>query len=135
MSSAIDRLRSIKTLPQLVTFLRDELGWPIGNDSIEDITYHYDSDELGLDSEHAAKVREIKQLRPLTGSQPWGIFWVSFEKKRLPVVVLRRILANLVIKSRSRAKNSDRPRWQLHDLLFISAFGDEASDQREIAFA
>ena len=135
MSANADQLRRIKRLDQLLGYLRDELGWPIGSDSIEDITYDYASDELGLDTEHAAKIRQVKQLRPLTGGQPWGIFWVEFEKKRLPVVVLRRILANLVIKSRTGAKSADRPRWQLRDLLFISAYGDESTDQREIAFA
>ena len=133
--SAPDRLRQIKRLDQLLECLHDELGWPIGGDSVEDITYDYSSDELGLNTEQAAKIKEIKQLRPLTGGQPWGIFWVEFEKKRLPVVVLRRILANLVIKSRAGAKRADRPRWQLHDLLFISAFGQESTAQREIAFA
>jgi hypothetical protein len=29
--------------------------------------------ELGLDKQTAAKIKEIKQLRPLTGNQPWGI--------------------------------------------------------------
>lgn len=130
-----DQLRQIKRLDQLVAYLRDELGWPIGSDSVEEITYDYSLDELGLDAEHAAKIKEIKQLRPLAGGQPWGIFWVNFEKKRLPVVVLRRILANLVIKSRAGAQSADRPRWELRDLLFISAYGNEDTDQREIAFA
>ena len=135
MHTHANQLRQIKRLDQLVAYLRGELGWPIGNDSIEDITFDYSSDELGLDIEHAAKIKEIKQLRPLAGGQPWGIFWVNFEKKRLPVVVLRRILANLVIKSRVGAKSADKPRWQLRDLLFISAYGNEDTEQREIAFA
>jgi hypothetical protein len=33
-----DQLRQIKRLDQLVAYLRDELGWPIGSDSIEDLT-------------------------------------------------------------------------------------------------
>lgn len=130
-----DRLRRIKRLDQLLAYLRDDLDWPIDSDAVEDVTYDYDAEELGLDAKHAAKIREIKQLRPLAGNQPWGIFWVSFEKKRLPIVVLRRILANLVIKNRASKKAADRQRWQMHDLLFISSFGDEDTDQREIAFA
>jgi hypothetical protein len=40
-------------------------------------------------------VREIKQIRPLASGQPWGIFWIEFENKRLPVVVMRHILVDL----------------------------------------
>ena len=109
--SDIERLRDIKRLDQLVAYLRDELDWPIQSDDIEAISYTYEPEELGLDVEHAVKINQIKQLRPLHSGQPWGIFWVSFEKKRLPVVVLRRILASLVVKSRQSANSADRPRW------------------------
>ena len=53
----------------------------------------------------------------------------------MPVVVLRRILSHLVLKKRASANRADAAAWHLDDLLFISAFGDEATDQREIAFA
>jgi hypothetical protein len=130
-----DRLRAVKRLDQLIAYLRDELDWPIESNDVEDISFSYEPEELGLDAEHAAKIDQIKQIRPLHSGQPWGIFWVSFEKKRLPVVVLRRILGSLVVKSRQSANSADRPRWKLNDLLFVSAYGDEESDQREIAFA
>jgi len=76
-------------------------------------------------------------LRPLQDGQPWGIFFVEFEKKRLPVVVLRRILSHLAVKQRSGANVAGRPAWNAQDLLFISAFGDDAQADtpREIAFA
>jgi len=108
---------------------------PSESDDIEDISFSYEPEELGLDAQHAAKINQIKQIRPLHSGQPWGIFWVSFEKKRLPVVVLRRILGSLVVKSRKSANSPDRPRWGMNDLLFVSAYGDEATEQREIAFA
>jgi len=129
-----DRLREIKTFSQLLKYLRDELDWPIESEDVEDLTFDYEPEELGLDSQHAAKVRQIKQIRPLDAGQPWGIFFVEFEKKKLPVVVLRRILSHLVIKKRASANRAERAVWQTNDLLFISAFGDEASAQREIAF-
>jgi REP element-mobilizing transposase RayT len=129
----VERLRDIKTLPSLIRFLRDELDWPIEAEEIEDLTFDYAPEELGLDPQHAAKIKEIKQLRPLETHQPWGIFWVSFEKKRLPMVVLRRILGNLVMKRRAGSRKSDRPSWQLHDLLFISSYGEEES--RTLSFA
>src|SRR5438552_12090887 len=130
---AIERLRDIKTLPQLVAYLRDELDWPISSNNTEEITFDYEPSELGLDKDTAVKIKEIKQLRPLTGSQPWGIFFVNFEKKRLPVMVMRRILRSLVFKKRTSAGKSDRQAWHASDLLFISAYGEE--HDRAITFA
>jgi hypothetical protein len=130
---AIERLRDIKTLPQLVSYLRDELDWPISSNNAEDITFDYEPAELGLDKETAVKVKEIKQLRPLTGNQPWGIFFVNFEKKQLPVMVMRRILRSLVFKKRTTPGKSDRQAWHASDLLFISAYGEE--HDRAITFA
>jgi hypothetical protein len=100
----VERLQSIRTFPQLVKYLRDELGWPIESDDAEDLTFDYEPHELGLDDEAAVKIKQIKQLRPLTSKQPWGIFFINFEPKRLPVVVLRRILSALVIRKRASAK-------------------------------
>ena len=83
-----ERLRSIKTFPSLVKYLRDELDWPIESDNFEELTFDYAPEELGLDAQTAVKIKEVKQLRPLVSNQPWGIFFVNFEPKRLPVVVL-----------------------------------------------
>ena len=129
----LDRLRGIKTLPQLATYLRDELDWPIESEDIENISFDYTASELGLDEKTAVRIKEIKQLRPLTGSQPWGIFFINFEKKRLPVVVMRRILRALVLKKRASANKAERQAWQPSDLLFISAYGEETD--RAITFA
>jgi predicted helicase len=129
----VERLRAIKTFPSLVKYLRDELDWPIESDNFEDLTFDYEPEELGLDAKTAVKIKEIKQLRPLASNQPWGIFFVNFEPKRLPVVVLRRILRSLVIKKRQSANKPQQAAWQLHDLLFISAYGE--SDHRDITLA
>jgi len=88
-----------------------------------------------LRDEEAAKVRAIRQLRPLMGGLPWGIFFIEFEKKTLPVVVLRRILSHLVIKKRASANRAEQVAFAVNDLLLIAAFGEESSDQREMAFA
>lgn len=126
-------LRSIKTFPSLVKYLRDDLGWPINSENFEDLTFDYAAEELGLDAATAVKVKEIKQLRPITHQQPWGIFFINFEPKRLPIVVLRGILRALVIKKRASATKSHLPAWNLHDLLFISSYGESA--ERSISFA
>ncbi len=126
-----ERLRSIKTFPQLVKYLRDDLDWPIESDDFEDLIFDWDPRELGIDEANAAKIDAIKQLRPLASNQPWGIFFVKFEPKRLPVVALRRILSKLII--RERAHRGDQAAWQLHDLLFISNYGE--GEDRQITFA
>lgn len=128
-----ERLRSIKDFPELVEYLHDELDWPIGDASFEDLTYDYSAEELGIHDASAARIVEIKRLRPLTAEQPWGIFFVSFEPKRLPVVALRRILSSVAIKKRSSANAADRLAWKADDLLFVSNFGN--GDQRQISFA
>jgi len=129
-------LRAVRTLPQLVRYLRDVMGWPIHQDSfvdIDDLFYDFTPGELGLDPTTAAKIESIKQLRPLSAKQPWGIFFIKFEPKRLPVVALRRILSHVALKRRASANAADRVAWSADDLLFISNFGE--GDQRQISFA
>lgn len=128
-----DRLRDVRTFPSLVKYLRDELGWPIESDDFDDLTFDWEPEELGIDSAHAAKIQQIKQLRPLAQGQPFGIFFVKFEPKRLPVVALRRILGQVTLKKRASARAADRAAWAADDLLFISNYGD--GEERRIAFA
>ena len=126
-------LRSIRTFKELTRYLEEQLDWPLDEYGFDDLTFTYDPPELGLKPEDAVKVRTIHQLRPFKTGQPWGIFFVEFEKKRLPIVVLRRILRHLVVKKRASANAADAKRWQSRDLLFISAWGDET--KRELTFA
>lgn len=127
------KLRSIKTFKQLLDYLRDELDWPI--DDVEDddeLTFDW-SDDLGLKDSEKVGIKAIKQLRPLETGQPWGIFFVDFEKKRLPIVILRRILNALVVRKRAGGDRAGRAAWKLHDLLFISSYGEEGD--RQLTFA
>jgi len=126
-------LRRISTFEDLRDYLEEELDWRLEGYEFDDLTFEYEPEELGLKDEDAAKVRKIRQLRPLSDGQPWGIFFIEFEKKRLPVVVLRRILSSLVIKKRQSANKSDRAAFKAEDLLFITRFG--AANDPEIAFA
>ena len=92
--------------------------------------------ELGLKEEDAAKRQDHPPVAALwLHGQPWGIFFVEFENKKLPVVVLRRILSHLVIKKRASANKATAPAWHAEDLLFVTAFGEDSTDNREIAFA
>lgn len=129
----MNTLQSITNFDDLLTYLGEELEWPVEDYELDELVFEYDADELGLKDEEAEKLKggKIRQLRPLAGSQPFGIFFVEFGKKKLPIVVLRRILSQLVIKKRANA--AEAKRWDAADLLFISAFGE--AGEREIAFA
>ena len=133
MSSHVEKLRNIKRFDQLVAYLRDDLDWPIEKEDFEELTFDWDAEELGIDLKTAAKIQTIKQLRPLVSRQEWGIFFVKFEPRKLPVVALRRLLNKLVIKKRQTARSADAASWQLHDLLFVSEFGE--GDDRQITLA
>ena len=126
-------LKKIRTIRSLIPYLRDEMGWPIGGEDLEELTFEYTADELGIDAANAAKIKTIQRLRPLKNDQPWGIFFITFEPKRLPVVALRRILGQVALKKRASANNSERAAWSTDDLLFISNYGE--GDDREISFA
>ena len=128
------RLAGIRRFDQLVAYLHGEMGWPIESGDFEDLTFEYTPEELGIDLKNAAKIQEIKRLRPLAPNQPWGIFFVKFEPKRLPVVALRRILGQVALKKRASANKSERQAWAADDLLFVSNYG-ESGDGRRIAFA
>lgn len=124
-------LTRIHTIDELIPFLRDELDWPIENYEKEDLSFEYSADELGLKEDEAAKIKSIFQLRPLAYEQPWGIFFIEFEKKKLPIVVMRRILSALVQKRRQI--KTKQHTWHMHDLLFINRYGED--DDPHITFA
>lgn len=131
-------LADVKTFDQLLPWLASNLEWPVDEIEIapetafDDLTYEYEAKELGLKQEDIAHVREIRQLRPLVTNQPWGIFFVNFEDKKIPVGVLKRILGGLTIRKRQAANKAEQKAWTLHDLLFISSFGK--SGERELSF-
>ena len=127
------KLANIRRFDQLIAFLRDEMDWPIVSDDFEELTFEYSAEELGIDDANAAKIQEIKRLRPLAPNQPWSVFFVKFEPKRLPVVALRSILGRVALKGRASANSPERPAWAMEDLLFISNYGE--GDARQISFA
>lgn len=129
-----EKLRHIQSIPALVKYLDEELGWPVGVDDWEEAVFDWQPEEFNLKAEHQVAVKSIKQLRPLVTGQPWGIFFVDFDKGKLPITVLRRMLNGLIIKS--RVKGSGHQTWMARDLLFVSSFGEGSSAHpREIALA
>ena len=127
-----NRLSKIQDFDQLVDYLRDEMDWPISAENFEESTFDYKLEELGIDVRNAAEIREIKRLRPFDAKQPWGIFFIKFEPKHLPVVALRRILGRFAIKQRN-TNGGERRRWPIEDLLFVSISGQD--QQRRFTFA
>ena len=74
-------VQAIKTLTDLIAYLRDELGWPISQDTVaDDLTFDWSADELRLAGGHGARLQggTVRQLRPFVPGQPWGIFLVEF---------------------------------------------------------
>ena len=124
-------LANINDFNSLIIYLRDELYWPISEEDFEEIFFEYTPQELGIDENYAVKINSIKQLRPLSEEQPWGIFFVSFERKKLPVVILRRILKKLI--SSRRTTDTKLKTWELEDLIFISFLGEKK--RQKISFA
>lgn len=132
------RLRQIHTFPELVKYLRDDLGWPVEQDSfaaldLDDLTFDWDPEELGIDPRQAAKIEYVKQLQPIVNGEPKGVFFVKFDTNSLPVVALRKLLAALVIRKRATVKAAERPLWAMQDLVFISSYGE--SEERQLSFA
>jgi Type ISP C-terminal specificity domain len=127
----VAQLRNTQSIEQLVHYLHDELDWPVDLENLDDVFFEYEPEELNLKAEHTIAIRSIRQLRPLTGDQPWGIFFVEFDRSKLPTVVLRRVLQGLAIKRRER--DGGRQRWHAQDLLFVSTWGEPG--HKEIAFA
>ena len=133
MPPAPEKLRKIKSFTQLVAYLRDDLDWPIESDDFEEITFDWEAEELGIDKKVAAKIQSVKQLRKLESSQKWGIFFIKFEPKKLPMVAMRRLLNGLILKRRASTQKADQASWEMHDLLFISEYG--TGEQRKMSFA
>ena len=115
-------LANIKRFDQLIAYLRDEMAWPIEGGDFDEMTFEYTPEELGIDARNTAKIQEIKRLRPLAPKQPWGIFFVKFEPKQLPVVALRRILGQVELRNAPRpiVPSGERGRWEISSLSPIT---------------
>ena len=129
----LESIKAIKDFKSLAYFLAEELAWPIDPDSVDvdDLVFEYQPDEIGLSEAFAAKVQAIKQIRPLDPHQPWSIYWIDFENKKLPLTVLRRILNAFVTKK--RANNRNIATSEMEDIMFVSGHGE--NENRAITFA
>lgn len=111
-------LHKITSFEDVIEYLTDELDWPIDADDLEEATFEWDPDELGIPADRVPHLASLRQLRPLETDQPWGIFFLEFDGPRLPLTALRRLLDKLVTKKRATGSGTRRT-WDLNDLLFI----------------
>lgn len=111
-----DKVHDIKDTQSLLHFLNSELGWefPLEAD-VDELTFEWTGAELSLGDDISGKFEGgvVKELRPLRGDQPWGIFLVDFAGSRAYTTALRQVLRRLV------AKKPDIPAWQCENILFI----------------
>ena len=125
-------LSKVDNLESLINYFSQKLGWIINFDEdydINDITYDFDANDLGLKENAFAKISELKQLRPLVDGQEWGIFLVNFDSSHFEVSALRKILSALIPSRR----NSNRKVWNNKDLLFLCIWGEK--NQKTIGVA
>jgi len=53
-----ERIHRIGSFPSLVKFLREELDWRLDAEDVEDLTFEYEPDELGIDPKLAVKINQ-----------------------------------------------------------------------------
>lgn len=112
----------------LIDFLRDGLSWPLPDVThleSDDILIDWKPEELHLDPAKVAKLVDITQLPPLTAKQNFGVFFLNFDGRNLPITAVRRLVHRLVSNKRGRGAGT-HPTWALDDLLFFCfANGDQ----------
>ena len=119
------KVHAVKDIAGLQNFLIRELGWEIPEElGWEDITFEWDGNDLRLSENLATKLKGgiIHQIQPWRKDQPWGVFLLEYDGKRISVTLLRQILRRLVTKK--IASTSALPTWRLPNLLFICSGRD-----------
>ncbi|WP_428116811.1 hypothetical protein [Candidatus Poriferisodalis sp.] len=124
-------LRRIRTQADFFEYLADELGWPLDVADMDEerLTWEWLPDEVGIDPAEMSSLRRLRQLRPLSADQPWGIFFVEFDRERLPVTQFRRVAQAFARRRSQRAPGDDRPRWDAENLLFVVTTGGDQTVQ------
>lgn len=124
-------LRRIRTQADLFEYLADELGWPLNIAEMDEehLTWEWLPEEVGIDPAEMSSLRRLRQLRPLSADQPWGIFFVEFDRERLPVTQFRRVAQAFARRRSQRAPGDNRPRWDAENLLFVVTTGGDQTVQ------
>ena len=75
-------IRNVRNISDLISYFSQNLGWNIDIsdfDTIEDVSYNFEAEDIGLKEESFAKISSLRQLQPLVDGQKWGIFCVEFD--------------------------------------------------------
>lgn len=126
-------IKTVNDINGLIEYFVSTLNWKIDLDyfeNIEDITYDFDAEDIGLKEEAFAKIKTLRQLRPLVDGQRWGIFCVEFDSRKFEITALRKILSGLIPTKRNSAEHAV---WDQKDLLFLCFWGE--GDNRTIGIA
>ena len=62
MANKVEKLKKITDFKSLVEYLIDELSWPIEDENINEITFNYKPEMLGISEDHAVTIKTIKQI-------------------------------------------------------------------------
>lgn len=109
-----------RSADHLLDLLLNGLDWPIPDGlSWDDIQLEWEPEELHLDPDKVARLKQISQIPPLTKNQKFGVFVLDFEGGRLPVGAIRRLVQRLVKNERARKGSGTHAQWSLNDLLFF----------------
>lgn len=121
----------VKDLPSLLELLREDLKWPLPEDSsADDITFDWSAGELRVQEIHAQRLKSgvVRQLRPLVPDQPFGVFLVEFADAQVYRTALRQVVRGLVP---ARRRDPALQAWHHENLLFLCA----TQDYQQVTFA
>ncbi len=136
-ATALEHLRTVRTADDLLRYFIDELDWPLEDEAmlededVDDLTFDWDLEELGVPRLIRARIERVRQVRPFTADQPWGIFFVDLAGEKLLITRLRGIL-NALIRRRRAAGDADRRSWVLDNLLFVVTTGGGDSTELHV---
>jgi hypothetical protein len=119
-----EKVRAIHDVDSLLSFLGENLGWPLPPDPLlEEVTFEWAKEELNLSDDAACRLDGgvVWQVRPFRPDPPLGIFLVKFTR-RVSVNTLRSLLRHLV----SKRRHPSLPQWEVEDLLFICTTGEKS---------
>ena len=99
------KVRGIKDIDSLITFLKEDLNWQLPHGDISDITFDWTGTELSLSDSSLKQLKDgkIRQLQNFHDDQPWGIFIVDFATDKFLVSPVRDMLRALVSKKRGQS--------------------------------
>ena len=131
--TAYDRLREVRTAEDLLRYFIDQLDWPLEDEYLledpEDLMFEWDLEELGIPYGVRRPVERLRQVRPFTETQPWGIFFVELTAQRLLIGQIRKILNKLVTRRRTTARDPNQRSWALDNLIFVVTTGSGDSTE------